>query len=168
VVGADVDGRSTFRNAGRTQRKGVEADFQDELPGGFGVYAAYTYLDAKFAASDIAGNFLPGVPRQMVYTQLSWAYAPLGFKTSIDAAWRDRMYVNDDNSDFSNSYAVVNYQAGFRQVTGDWTFKEFGRIDNLLNRNCIGAVIVNASNVRYFEPEPKRNYMIGFSASYAF
>jgi len=29
-------------------------------------------------------------------------------------------------------------------------------------------VIVNASNVRYFEPEPMRNYMIGFSASYAF
>jgi iron complex outermembrane receptor protein len=78
------------------------------------------------------------------------------------------MYVDDANSDFSNSYAVVNYQAGFRQITGAWTFKEFGRIDNLLNRNYIGAVIVNASNVRYFEPEPKRNYMVGFSASYTF
>lgn len=168
VVGEDVDGRSTYRNAGRTRRKGIEADFQDQLPGGFGVYAAYTWLDARFAASDLAGNFLPGVPRQLVYAQLSWAYAPLGFKTSIDAAWHDRMYVDDANSDFSNSYAVVNYQAGFRQVTGGWTFKEFGRIDNLLNRNYIGAVIVNASNVRYFEPEPKRNYMLGFSASYAF
>jgi len=168
VVGADIDGRSTFRNAGRTQRKGIEADFQDQLPGGFGVYAAYTWLDAKFAASDLAGNFLPGVPRQIVYTAFSWAYAPLGFKTSIDAAWRDRMYVNDGNSDFSNSYAVVNCQAGFQQITGDWKFKEFGRINNLLNRNYIGAVIANASNVRYFEPEPMRNYMIGFSASYAF
>lgn len=168
VVGSDVDGRSTFRNAGRTQRKGIEVDFQDQLPAGFGVYAAYTYLDAKFAASELAGNYLPGVPRQMLYTELSWAYAPAGFRTSIDAAWRDRMYVNDSNSDFSNSYAVVNYQAGFQQVTGPWTFKEFGRINNLLNRSYIGAVIVNASNVRYFEPEPMRNYMLGFNVSYAF
>jgi len=41
------------------------------------------------------------------------------------------------------------------------TLRVFLRIDNLLDRNTIGSVIVNESNGRYFEPAPPRTWLAG-------
>lgn len=168
VVANSDNGRTTFRNAGSTEREGAELSFDDDLGGGFRGYVAYSYLHAVFAQGPFDGARLPGVPRQTVYGELSWQYQPLDFNASLDAQWRDRVYVNDENSDFADSYVVVNLQAGFHQQAGDWQFEEFARINNLFDRRYVGAVIVDAGNGRFFEPAPNRNYLVGANLSYAF
>lgn len=167
IVGASNDGRNSFTNAGSTKRHGLEVNVQQAFSGGFGAYLAYSYLQAHFDSGVLDGERMPGVPRQMLYGELNWQYRPLGFSTSLSARWSDRLYVDNQNTDYADSYAVVNYHLEFKQTTGGWRFSEFAGINNLFNRNYVGAVVVNSTNGRYFEPEPRRNFMLGLSASYA-
>lgn len=168
VVASSKNGRTGYRNAGSTRRHGMEWSFEDQFAGGLGLYLSWSYLHARFHGGALDDKRLPGVPRQTFYGELRWHYQPLGFFASLSAQWRDRVYVNDENTDFTESYAVVNGRFGFRQYLGRWELKEFARVDNVFDRHYVGAVIVNAGNNRYFEPAPDRNVLIGISASCAF
>jgi iron complex outermembrane receptor protein len=168
IVGVSNEGRNSFVNAGSTKRHGLELNVQQAFSGGFSTYLAYSYLQAHFDGGVLDGDRMPGVPRQMLYGELDWQYRPLGFTTSLSAQWRDRVYVDNENTDFADSYVVANYHLEFKQNAGSWQFNEFAGVNNLFNRRYIGAVIVNSSNGRYFQPEPGRNFLFGLSASYAF
>jgi len=37
----------------------------------------------------------------------------------------------------------------------------FARIDNALDRSYVGSVIVNEGNGRFYEPGPRRGFMLG-------
>ena len=39
---------AVYNNAGKTKRQGFELSVDSQLPNNFGLYGAYTYLDAKF------------------------------------------------------------------------------------------------------------------------
>ena len=168
IVGASNDGRDSFTNAASTKRRGLELNVQKNFSRGFGAYLAYSYLYARFNRGVLDGYRLPGVPQQMVYGELDWQYRPLGFSTSLSARWSDRVYVNNENTDFANSYVVVNYHLAFKQGTGGWQFKEFAGLNNIFDRNYVGAVVVNSGNGRFFQPEPGRSFILGLGASYAF
>lgn len=175
VVAENVDGRSTFRNAGRTERTGAELLFESRLGGGFGAYLALAYVDAEYAepfvvrsATIPAGNRIPGVARGTAYGELSWRDDAYGFETAIEARWSDRVFVNDENSEAADAHTVASWRAGFEQRTGGWTFREFARVDNLFDRRYIGSVIVNAFGGRFYEPAAERNYFVGVRAAYRF
>jgi iron complex outermembrane receptor protein len=112
-----------------------------------------------------AGSHLPAVPENALYAGLRWNYAPLGFSTTIETLGRAKIYVDDRNSDAAAGFWVVNLRAGFEQETQHWHFSEFGRIDNVANRNYVGTVIVNETNSRFFEPAPGRTTYIMFNAA---
>jgi iron complex outermembrane receptor protein len=42
---------------------------------------------------------------------------------------------------------------------------EFARVDNILNRGYVDSVIVNDTNMRYFEPQPGRVFYVMLTAS---
>ncbi len=170
---APFPGRNTFVNAERTRREGAEfatstAVFDAALTLDF----AYTYTRARFkefvnfAGLDLSGNQVPGVPEHSAYAELIWRHAPSGFSAGVEGRWADRVYVDDVNSAFADSYVVANLHAGFRQRIGSWQFEEFLRIDNVADESYVGSVVVNAVNGRFFEPAPPRTYLLGFSASY--
>jgi iron complex outermembrane recepter protein len=73
--------------------------------------------------------------------------------------------VNDQNSEFAESFSVFNAVAGLAQEGGRWRLTEFVRIDNLADRNYAGSVIVNDGNGRYYEPSPRRNMTVGIQIS---
>ena len=72
------------------------------------------------------------------------------------------------NTDFAPAYTVANIRAGFQQRTGQWTFTEFARINNIAAVNYSGTVIVGDTNGRYFEPSAERNYLVGVTANVRF
>jgi iron complex outermembrane receptor protein len=63
---------------------------------------------------------------------------------------------------------VINLRAGAEQHIGGWRLRQFVRVNNLLDRDYIGSVIVGDSSKRYYEPAPGRNWMLGASAQYVF
>ncbi len=160
-------GRSTYVNAAKTQRDGLEISVDSNIGHGWKAYLAYTWVDAKYkdfvntSGANLSGNKLPGVPLSSLYGEISWAYPATGFSTTLSTVWNNKVYVNDGNTESSPSYVMAIWRAGFKQNLMDWKLEEFVRVDNLFNRNYIGSVIVNASNNRFYEPAPLRNYLVG-------
>jgi iron complex outermembrane receptor protein len=172
AVDTSSGGRTTYRNAGRTRRSGLEAGLSAAWRNGFGLALAYTYLTARYGetlpgSAIRAGNFIPGIPRQTLFAEGSWTHRPSGFSTALEVRSVSKVWVNDANSDAAERYAIASLRLGFEQDSGGWKFKEFLRVDNLSDRKYSGSVIVNESNGRYFEPAPGRNWLLGLSAVYA-
>jgi iron complex outermembrane receptor protein len=178
IIDSSTGGRTTYKNAGRTRRRGVEAQWEGALGGGFTGYAAYTYLSARFAEDTTtgtppllvpSGSRLPAVPAASAYAELAWSRPDwAGFSVALEAQYADKLYVNERNTDAAPAYAVANVRAGFEQRVGTWTLREFARINNLTDRNYVGSVIVGDTNGRFFEPAARRNYLLGASANVRF
>jgi len=56
----------------------------------------------------------------------------------------------------------------FEQVRGDWTWREFLRVENLTDRRYAGSVIVNDGNGRFFEPGAGRSVFVGLELARRF
>lgn len=185
VVFSNAGGRSVYQNIDSTSREGIELAVDSRFGEGFSGRFAYTYLDATFdnafgscigfcstAAGPNtlvpAGNKIPGIPANIVYGEIAWGSEPLGMATAVEARWVDKVYANDINDEFADAYTVVNWRLGFEQNSQGWRFTQFARIDNILDEQYVGSVIVNDSGRRYYEPSPGRNFTVGASAGYAF
>jgi iron complex outermembrane receptor protein len=145
-----------------------------------------TYLDARYDnafgtcsvgtcasaagpnATVTAGNLIPGIPKTFFYGEISWKQNDWGFSTALEARHVGQVYANDLNDESADAYTVVNLRAGLTQKTAGWVLTEFARVDNALDKEYIGSLIVNESNRRYYEPAPGRNYTVGLMASYSF
>ncbi|GIX29253.1 MAG: TonB-dependent receptor [Burkholderiales bacterium] len=182
VVFSNSGGRATFQNAGDTRRRGAELSLDSRLTRGLSAYLALTYLEARFQesfptcagfctapnATVAAGNRIPAVPEYTVYGEFLWEHRPLGLSAALEARWNAKVYVNDLNTDFAPSYFVASARAVFKQRFGDWLFQEFLRVDNLLDEEYIGAVIVGDANGRFFAPAPGRTLLVGVSVRHLF
>jgi len=177
VVNTATGGRTTYANAGRTRRHGVEAEWDAELGSGFTAHANYTWLLAEFAdaytsgtppAVVPAGSRLPGVPPQQAYGVLNWMPGGYyGFNVSGEVQYVGKVYANDRNTAFAPAYTIGNVQAGFAQSAGRTKFSEYVRLNNVTDKKYIGSVIVGDTNGRYFEPAPGRNWFVGASVAIA-
>ncbi|WP_224992774.1 TonB-dependent receptor family protein [Acinetobacter pittii] len=169
VSAGSSNGRSTFRNADKTLREGVEFAWNKKLWRDLTATASYTYLDATFdadipALGNIAqipsGNAIPGIAKNQAYASLAWQPSH-GLYGGVDVQYMDKVYVNDTNSDAAPSYSVTSANVGYAWVMGDWKVNSFARVDNLFDKNYAGSVIVNDGNGRYFEPANGRNWSAG-------
>ena len=174
VVDTNAGGRSTFKNASRTRRRGMEASWQAVLPANFDALAAWTVLDARYidpftsGGPVQAGNRLPGVPGSTLYGELRWRHPSAGFSTALEVRRNARVFVDDANSDAAESYVVTNVRAGFEQRGKGWRLSEFIRVDNLANRNYVGSVIIADGNRRFFEPALPRSVSFLVNGRYEF
>lgn len=174
VVNSAVGGRTTFKNASRTERNGFELSWDLPLNVNTNLYLSLTRVDAKFKESFTstgpvaAGNFLPAVPRNVAYAEFTWRHPPSGFALGFDVRRSSKLYVDDANSDAAEAYAAANLRAGFEQSGKGWKMSEFVRIENLFDRKYVGSVIVADGNGRFFEPSPRRNGILGISATLSF
>lgn len=178
VVDTASGGRTTYRNAGDTRRRGAEASWAGELGGGFAVYAAYTWLSARFISPVPAGAGappppdgarLPGVPAANAYAELSWSWpAAAGLNAAIEVRYAGRMYVDDRNIDAAPAWTIGNVRVGFEQRSGRWVLREFLRVDNVADVNYVGSVIVGDASGRYFEPAARRNFLLGVRVAASF
>lgn len=176
VSAGTLDGRSTFQNADKTLRQGVELSWNKNLWRDLTAQASYSYLDATFDA-DIpntdpqkvvySGNYIPGVAKNQAYVTLGWQ-PETGFNAGIDVRYMDKIYVNDTNSDVAPSYTVTSANIGYIWKNNDWKVRSYARIDNMFDENYVGSVIVNDGNNRFFEPADGVNWSAGLSIIKAF
>jgi len=173
VIDAATGGRTTFKNASATTRRGAELTWDGRYHHGLQTHVALTYLRAEFAdafttgsppAIVPSGTRLPGVPSKQAYGEIAWVPGRWSnLDTALEAIYADKLYVNDRNTDAAPSYAVMNARIGFSQVRGAATWREFVRVNNIFDRNYSGSVIVGDTNGRFFEPAPGRNWFLGAS-----
>ena len=175
VVESASGGRSRFQNAAQTRRRGVELALESRLSETLRANLAYTQIDATYSKDFTSnnrliesGNKLPGIPARTLYGELAWQPVDW-FSTAVEGLYRSQLYVEDSNTaKAAPSYALFNWQARFEQKAGALTFHQVLRIDNLLDREYIGSVIVGDGNGRYYEPGPERAWYAGAGVQYQF
>lgn len=172
VSDSSYEGRTSYKNAGETRRRGLELGLDQQFGYDWQLKAAWTLLDARYRSNACGsdscdGKRIPGIARNMAYAGL--AYAPeQGWYAGGDLRYLSDIATNDQNDVKAPAYTVVGLNSGYKWLVQNWTLDLFGRVDNLLDRHYIGSVIVNESNGRYYEPAPGRNYSVGLTLSYAF
>jgi iron complex outermembrane receptor protein len=178
VVDAATGGRTTYRNAGKTRRRGFEAVWDADLGAGFAAHANYSYLEATFVDGFFtglppvqvpAGARLPGVPSQQAYGVISWTPGGFyGFGAAAEVQYVGKVYANDRNTAFAPAYTIGNARVSFAQSRGNVRLTEYVRVNNVTNVQYIGSVIVGDTNGRYFEPAPGRNWFAGVTIDVTF
>ena len=129
-------------------------------------------LDATFGSAFVSGsspvvasvNRLPGAPTHSLFAQIE-CHLRQGMTIGTEARIESKAHVDDVNSDAAPGYAVLNLRAAQEFSTGSTRMMVFGRIDNLLDKNYAGSVIVNESNRRFFEPAAGRRLFVGLRAT---
>jgi iron complex outermembrane receptor protein len=186
VVQNNTGGRTTFQNAGRTLRQGVELAGEWRT-GPVTLTTAYTWMEASYRdtfktcsvtppcsvalgnqSTVSAGNRMPGLPMQQLFAQAAWDTGWAGSRVTLEARHTGGVAVNDLNTDFAAGHTLFNLGVQFKQDHGDWTLREFVRVDNLTDRKHVGSVIVNDGNSRFFEPGPGRKFLLGLEAQRKF
>ncbi|KIU35764.1 TonB-dependent receptor [Atlantibacter hermannii] len=172
VVDASSGGRTTYKNAGKTRRQGLELSLDQQFAWDWKLKMAWTLLDATYrsnacGATDCNGNRMPGIARNLGYA--SFGYQPeQGWYAGADVHYMGDIMADDENSAKAPSYTVAGLNTGYKFLYERWALDLFGRVDNLFDKGYVGSVIVNESNGRYYEPAPGRNYGVGMSVSYRF
>ncbi|HRO37132.1 TonB-dependent receptor [Thauera sp.] len=175
VVSASEEGRTSYQNAGRTLRQGIELAAHAELTRTLTARASLTWMQAEYdeaftsrGTTVAAGNRIPGVPRIAAFAELAWQATP-GVTFAGEVLHRGEVEVSDLNNDrAAPAYTLFNLRLSAEQRQGPWTFGQLLRLDNVLDRKYVGSVIVSDSNKRYYEPGPERSVYAGVSASYRF
>ena len=183
IVTADSSfGRTTYQNAGRTRRTGLELAWAGEVVDNLRAQLAYGWIDAKYrddcttpSCLDASrpdkhlrdGNRIPGIAKHALYASLDWMPEE-GFQAGIEGRYLSDIQVNDGNTESAPSYFVAGIHAGYVWRNGPWRIGSYARVDNLFDRHYAGSVIVNEGNQRYYEPAPGRNWSAGIDLSYTF
>ncbi|RZG77380.1 TonB-dependent receptor [Acinetobacter sp. WCHAc060025] len=172
-------GRTVYKNADKTLRKGVEFSWQNKLWKDLTAQASYSYIDAKFDSpysnSDglaiEKGNYIPGIAKNQAYVALGWQ-PEVGFNAGLDVRYMDKIYANDANSEFAPSYSVTSVNIGYLWKNNDWKVSSYARVDNVFDKDYVGSVIVNTSGsqgvYRYYEPADGLNWSAGLSVTKQF
>ncbi len=184
IVSAEAQGgRTTYRNAGRTRRNGLELSWSGEVARHWHAAVAYTWLDATYRDSFYAGastpanlipagNRIPGIAKQALYASLDWA-PPQGWRAGIEGRYLSKFYVNDANDEAAPGYFTGAVHAGYLWKLDRWDVNAFARVNNVFDRRYAGSAIINAARRppnpgAYYEPAPGRNWVAGVNASYRF
>jgi len=173
VVFTNSGGRSTYRNATKTRRDGVEAELEAHPSENWTLSASGSVIDARFDASFLtceaapcvtpnllvnSGNKLPSVPARSLWAQVKYrGWVDL----SLEGRAQSALYVNDLNSDKAGGATVLNVLVEHTISWGPLRPHFFVRLDNILNRHYVGSVIVNDSNFRFFEPALRQTFLAG-------
>jgi iron complex outermembrane receptor protein len=163
VVDTNVGGRSTFRNAGHTTRRGAEVAYVGQWLRDLRATASFTALDARFDN----GKRLPGTPPRSAFAELAWTPRE-ALHAAVEVVHTGRLYVNDANEDFAPPATVVNLRAGAVLAWGALELRPLVRLENATDRKYAGSVIVNEANRRFFEPAPPRSWLAAVTLRYRF
>jgi iron complex outermembrane recepter protein len=159
------DGRTYYRNAGRTARQGLELGLDLQATAEWSLRGALSlndfryreFTDAQGRSQD--GNRLPGLPRQQLFLEAAWEQGPRFL--ILDGLHTGRRYADDANSVRVGAQDVVNLRLGRHWDHGRWRVEGFLAVNNLLDARNIDNLRINANFGRYFEPAPERNLFAG-------
>ncbi len=162
-------GRSFYRNAGRSQHRGLELGTHATLGRGLSMAVNWTASDFRYVryvvgGRSLDGRRLPGIPPQWVDVVLH------ARPQSAHGGWADvelqhaSGYLVDDTLDTRTSpWTTVGVRLGWDGSVGGTPLAPFVAVNNLFDRRYVSSVVINASHGRYFEPAPGRNLYIGLS-----
>ena len=161
-------GRTFYRNAGESSRKGIELAYATRLGHGFEFSSALTWSDFEFERFSSAngdafdGKLIPGIPEHLLHLEISW-FGKNGHYFTWDANVAGSLYADNANQTKVDSYTVSNLRLGLEKLVGNWEISPFFGVNNLFDEEYNSNVRINAFGSRYYEPAPERNIYGGIA-----
>jgi iron complex outermembrane receptor protein len=167
-------GRTYYRNAGRTRRRGVELRLATDV-GPVSLATSYAFSHFRFrdfvsGTTQLGGNTIPGIPEHQAQATATW-HVRDAFVVA-EGIGKSKVFANDANTSgtAAPSFYVMNLRAGGRAAFGrPWLSPVVG-VQNLFDKHYVGSVAVNASGAtiaatKFYEPAPGRTWFVGLSAA---
>jgi iron complex outermembrane receptor protein len=167
------NGRTYYRNAGRTRRDGVEIEGGTAI-GELALNAAYTYSHFRFrdfvsSSEQFAGNVIPGIPEHQGQASVTWR-RDWWFAT-LEGLAKSAVFVDDANTARAAGYAVYNVRLGGEGIGHLAWLSPVISVQNLFDRAYVGSVAINAAGTaataKYYEPAPRRTLYVGLTVGLA-
>ncbi len=153
-------GRTTYRNIGSSRRRGIEATLQWPLARHWRLHLAASDLVAQVRADRGSRTPLPGVPRRRLQLGVDWT-GPRGWHAGLQVDGQSAVPVNDADTARAPGYGLVGLRLDRTWRRGGMTVTAFARLDNVLDRRYVGAVVVNQAQDRFYEAGPGRGIFVG-------
>ena len=165
-------GRTYYRNAGRTRRRGFELAASADAAF-LQLAAAYTYSNFRFRnflvdTVHYDGNQIPGIPRQQLQASVTLRARRAYLTNEVIA--KDKVFANDANSASAPGFGIVNVRAGLVALLGRPWFSPVVGVQNAFDRRYVGSVAVNATGAslaatKFYEPSPGRTWFLGLTVA---
>jgi iron complex outermembrane recepter protein len=159
-------GKTFYRNAGKTVRKGVEIGFSYPFSPQLTLHYNHTFSDFKYLNYSVNttvfdGKNLPAIPESNAQIELRYAQTD-GFFTSVQTRFVSKIFANDANTANSDAYSLLNLRFGYTFTLKNCQIEPFFGINNATNTHYIANILINAQSDRYFEPSSLRYFFGGF------
>jgi iron complex outermembrane receptor protein len=184
IVPFVIDYKTYFRNAAKTNRKGVEVGIKSEPVEGIELTTNYTFTNFKYddyratiplASGDTVvtykGNIVPSVPKHILNLILNYEFEISENASGLlqwDCDYITEMYTNDGNSDRVPGYFYGNAMAGINLTFGNIGTVAYAGINNIFDKRYVGFVNTNDLNGQSRETGEPRNVYSGLRISYRF
>jgi len=160
-------GRTFYRNAGKTSRKGIEIIFNHNISKKINFDNSYTFSDFKFreftsGSNNLNDNYLPGIPKNIFNSNISYK-TENGLIFLTELIYNDKIYSSNNNDIFEKPYWLSNFKIS-KKINNKKLFWDiyFG-LNNIFNTYYSDNIRLNAFGGRFFEPAPLRNFYLGLN-----
>ncbi|MEL6823872.1 MAG: TonB-dependent receptor, partial [Calditrichota bacterium] len=187
IVPLEVFGEIFFRNAAESNRTGLEFGLNTGVFGPLRFEGAYTWSNFKYNSyteqsiefddmfnqviveRDFSGSFIPSIPKHNLAMNLSLSHrfnpAFTGF-TRFGQRYISSLYVDDQNSDKTESYQLFNFTTGADLVVGDYNLLFSAGLNNIFDVDHVAFVNINSADARFFEAGEPRHFFLSLKLGY--
>ncbi|WP_235296258.1 TonB-dependent receptor family protein [Portibacter marinus] len=152
----DFTGRTFYRNAGKTERQGIELQLSAKPIQEMTAEISYTYSDFRFTEFEqLNGNTLPGIPKHQL--GFLWAYHYNGWDFYFQHIYQSAIFADNENE-----VSVPAASFGALKVSKKWgRMVPFITLNNIFGAAYYDNIRINAFGARYYEAAPGRNVQVG-------
>lgn len=156
--------RTFYRNAGSTNRKGLELSYQRNLTNQLKLSTVYTYSDFEYdtysiPSGDFKGNALPAIPKHKALVSLLYQNERLTVK--LEANHIGGLFTNDANLAEVEGYTLANLNFGYKAKLGRLKLSPFLGFNNIFDTTYNDNIRINAFGGRFYEAAPGFNMFGG-------
>ncbi len=134
-----------FNYAAKTRHQGLEAGLNGKIPAGAGEIdyrASWTYNDFRFMGGEYNGNYIAGIPRNIIAAEVLYGIGDWRFGPNIHWAPTDMAVDHENNLDIQKRkhYAVLGLKGSYKP-TEQWSL--YLSMDNLTNERYATTSVAN-------------------------
>jgi iron complex outermembrane receptor protein len=153
---ASAPGRTFFRNAGKSRRKGLELALNARISKGLMLNLNYTYSDFRYEDYTVQGtrfdgNRQPAQPRTLAFGALQWGHSS-GFYAVAQVQYQSSLYVSDLNTLKAPGHTLCALRSGFTLKRKKGQIEPFAGANNIFHTAYYNNILINAVGDRFFEP----------------
>src|SRR5262249_46716012 len=131
-------------------------------------YSHFRFRDFVNSGVQFAGKTIPGIPEQQWQAAATWHVARAFLVADLQS--KSQVFVNDANAAAAPSFTVVDARIVGIATFGSPRSPPVAAAQTLFDRKYTGPVATNATGAslaatKFYEPSPRRTWIIGLSAA---